>query len=150
MAGLPKNFVQRGTLNVVAIDMMPISCRLCAKLEIEWGHMVLYDKVSNTQVHLPRSVWTSMFLPRHYINKDDQYLYRVQLHARMLDLFVPIKVESYDSATGSVLRTAGATATSASTGLRVQLPPASVPSREDVLQELWYEPAPHCVLKELC
>ena len=149
MAGLPENFVQRGTLNVDAIDMTPICCGLCAKLEIEWGHTVLYDRVSNTQVRLPRSVWTSVFLPRHYINKDDWHLYHVQLHARMLDLFVPIKVESYDSAMGSVLRTAGATAMSASTGLRVQLPPASAPSREEVLQDLRYEPAPHRALKEL-
>ena len=149
MAGLPENFVQRGSLNVDAIDMTPICCGLCAKLEIEWGHTVLYDKVSNTQVRLPQSVWTSVFLPRHYINKDDRHLYHVQLHARMLDLFVPIKVEPYDSAMGSVLRTTGATATSLSTGLRVQLPPASALSREDVLQELRYEPAPHQVLKEL-
>ncbi len=69
-------------------------------------------------------------------------MYRVQLHARMLDLFVPIKVEPYDSAMGSVLRTSGATATSIPTGLRVSLPPALAPSREDVLQELRYEPAP--------
>ncbi len=103
MAGLPDNFIQRGSLTVDAIDMTPLCCSICAKLEIEWGHTVLYDKVSNTQVHLPQSVWTSVFLPRHYINKDDQHLYRVQLHARMLDLFVPIKVEPYDSATGSVL-----------------------------------------------
>ncbi len=53
MAGLPENFVQRGSLNVDAIDMTPIGCGLCAKLEIEWGHMVLYDKVTNTQVCLP-------------------------------------------------------------------------------------------------
>ncbi len=53
MAGLPENFVQRGTLNVDAIDMTPICCGLCAKLEVEWGHTVLYDKVSNTQVRLP-------------------------------------------------------------------------------------------------
>ncbi len=77
-----------------------------------------------------------MFLPRHYINKDDRHLYRVQLHAHMLDLFVPIKVESYDSATGSVLRGASVTATSAATGLRVHLPPASAPSHEEVLQDL--------------
>ncbi len=76
-------------------------------------------------------------------------MYRVQLHARMLDLFVPIKVEPYDSAMGSVLRTTGAAATSLSTGLRVHLLPASVLSREDVLQELRYEPAPHRALKEL-
>ncbi len=88
-----------------------------------------------------------MFLPRHYINKDDRHLYRVQLHARMLDLFVPIKVESYDSATGSVLR--GASTTTGATGLRVHLPPASAPSREEVLQDLRYEPTPHRALKEL-
>ncbi len=34
MAGLPESFVQRGTLNVDAIDMTPICCGLCAKLEI--------------------------------------------------------------------------------------------------------------------
>ncbi len=63
MAGLPENFVQRGSLNVDAIDMSPICCGLCAKLDIEWGHIVLYDKVTNTQVRLPQSVWTSVFLP---------------------------------------------------------------------------------------
>ncbi len=76
-------------------------------------------------------------------------MYRVQLHAHMLNLFVPIKVEPYDSATGSVLRTTGAAATAVPTGLRVQLPEASAPSRQEVLQELRYEPAPHRVLKEL-
>ncbi len=74
-------------------------------------------------------------------------MYRVQLHARMLDLFVPIKVESYDSAMGSLLRPTSATAVAASTGLRVNLP--SAPSHEDVLQDLRYEPAPHRALKEL-
>ncbi len=67
----------------------------------------------------------------------------------MVDLFVPIKVESYDSATGSVLRTASATAAVASGGYRVSLPPATAPSHEDVLQDLRYEPAPHRALKEL-
>ncbi len=67
----------------------------------------------------------------------------------MLDLFVPIKVESYDSATGSLLQTSSATAMAASMGLRVQLPLASVPSHEDVLHDLRYEPAPHHALKEL-
>ncbi len=122
---VPDNFIQRGSLTVDAIDMTPLSCGLCAKLEIEWGHTVLYDKVSNTQVCLPRSVWTLVFLPRHYINKDDRHLYHVQLHARMLDLFVPIKVEAYDSATGSLLQTTGVAATAVPTGLRVQLPEAS-------------------------
>ena len=129
--------------------MTPLCCGICAKLEIEWGHTVLYDKVSNTQVCLPQSVWTSVFLPRHYINKDDQHLYHVQLHARMLDLFVPIKVEPYDSVTGSVLRTMGVAVTALPTGLRVQLPEASEPSCQDVLQELQYEPAHHRALKEL-
>ncbi len=73
----------------------------------------------------------------------------VSFQVEELDLFVPIKVETYDSATGAVLRTASATATSASTGLRVHLPPASAPSREDVLQDLRYEPTPHHALKEL-
>ncbi len=50
---------------------------------------------------------------------------------------------------GSVLRTTGAAAMLLPTGLRVQLPPASVPSREDVMQELQYEPVPHRALKEL-
>ena len=149
MAGLPENFVQRGSLNVDAIDMSPICCGLCAKLDIEWGHTVLYDKVTNTQVHLPRSVWTSVFLPQHYINKDDWHLYCVQLHACMLDLFVPIKVESYDSAMGSVLWSTGVAATSLQMGLSVQLPEASAPSRQEVLQELHYEPAPYRALKEL-
>ncbi len=149
MAGLPENFVQRGSFNVDAIDMSPICCGLCAKLDIEWGHTVLYDKVTNTQVHLPRSVWTSVFLPQHYINKDDWHLYCVQLHACMLDLFVPIKVESYDSAMGSVLWSTGVAATSLQMGLSVQLPEASAPSRQEVLQELHYEPAPYRALKEL-
>ncbi len=90
-----------------------------------------------------------MFLPRHYINKDDQHLYHVQLHAHMLNLFVPIKVELYDSATGSALRSTGAAATSLQTGLRVQLPEASAPTHQEVLQELRYEPNPHRVLKDL-
>ena len=76
-------------------------------------------------------------------------MYHVQLHACMLDLFVPIKVEPYDSATGSVLRMTGVAATALPTGLRVQLPEASALSRQDVLQELRYEPAPHRALKEL-
>ncbi len=149
MAGLPENFVQWGSLNVDAIDMTPLCCRICAKLEIEWRHTVLYNKVTNMQVHLPRSVWTSMFLPRHYINKDDWHLCHVQLHACMLDLFVPIKVELYDSAMGSAFRSTGAAVTSLPTGLRVQLPEALAPSHQEVLQELCYEPAPHKALTEL-
>ena len=94
-------------------------------------------------------MWTLVFLPRHYINNVDQHLYCVQLHERMLDLFVPIKVESYNSVTGSLLRTMRAAATVLPTGLRVQLPEASAPSRQDVLQELRYEPAPSRALKEL-
>ncbi len=69
----------------------------------------------------------------------------MQLHARMLNLFVPIKVESYDSAMGSVLWSTGVAATSLQTGLRVQLPEGSAPSH----QELRYGPAPHRALKEL-
>ena len=53
MAGLRDNFIQQGSLTVDAIDMTPLCCGICAKLEIEWGHMVLYDKVSNMQVRLP-------------------------------------------------------------------------------------------------
>ncbi len=68
--------------------------------------------------------------------KDDRHLHCVQLHACMSDLFVPIKVEFYDSVTGS-LRSSASGATSAHTGLQVQLlQEAMAPTRQEVLQQL--------------